>query len=162
MTLPIFSEGTPGCSAANASATIGSECTAAGSSSQPASSKNHPRRSSLTNRAWFAEKASIGNTSSPAKALPEYCPAATCSLLNWLKIPTRDERSGTCILAQRNVPASSRPKIKSAGLLERIGFSERSRMIESECGRLEIDEIAPSAPVVSHLLSLSKRSGRAA
>ncbi len=41
-------------------------------SNQPASSKNHKRRSNLTKTAWAAEKASRGIANSPAKASPSY------------------------------------------------------------------------------------------
>src|SRR5437870_6005125 len=82
---------------------------------QPASSKNHERRSSLIKMADADEKMETGMVSWPAKAFPRYCPSATESSEAESSTLIREDRAGTRIVTQRNALALSRPKTKSAG-----------------------------------------------
>src|SRR6266545_5732885 len=73
-----------------------------GISNQPASSKNHERRSSLIKMVDTDEKIESGMVSWPAKAFPQYCAPATSSSELASSISTREDRAGTRIVTQRN------------------------------------------------------------
>src|SRR6266516_1890096 len=83
---------------------------AGGISTQPASSKNHERRSSLIRMADADEKMETGMLSWPAKAFPQYCASAMQSSELESSISIREDRAGTRIVTPRNAPTSSRPK----------------------------------------------------
>src|SRR5213080_430489 len=115
-----------------------------GISSQPASSKNHERRSSLTKMADADEKMETGMVSRPAKAFPRYCASARQSSEAESSISTREDRAGTRILRQRNLPAASRPKTKSVGSDMRIALEGSRSSMRSEWGTLKTEVIEPS------------------
>jgi hypothetical protein len=104
---------------------ISSRRAASGISSQPASSKNHERRSGLIESARAEEKISIGTANSPAKPLPQNRASPRCCLVKQPTISAQEERLGSCIFMQRNAPVRSCPKTKSSDSFERIGFAER-------------------------------------
>src|SRR5213080_4925424 len=103
-----------------------------GISNQPASSKNHERRSSLIKMADADEKIETGMVSRPAKAFPRYCASARQSSEAESSISTREDRAGTRIVIQRNAPVSSRPKTKSAGSDIRMALGESRTSMPSE------------------------------
>ena len=89
-----------------------SRCAVAGISSQPASSKNHERRSSFTKSACADENMSIGIVSSPTNALPQYHAGARRRPVAQSDISTSAERTGRRIFTQRNAPSHHVPKQK--------------------------------------------------
>src|SRR5213076_1769385 len=101
-------------------------------SSQPASSKNHERRSSLTKMACADEKMDSGIVSWPVKALPRYRAMATRSSEAGSAISTDEDRAGTRIVTQRNAPPSLRPNTNSIGSDVRIVLGESRTSTRSE------------------------------
>src|SRR5207245_8032276 len=129
---------------------------------QPASSKNHERRSSLTKMADADEKMETGMVSPPAKAFPQYCASAMQSSELESSISIPEDRAGMRSVIQRNAPASSRPKTKSVGSDMRMAFGESRSSTRSESGNLKTEVIEPSAMVLLRAPSLTRRSGRTA
>src|SRR6516225_3219262 len=136
--------------------------TTGATSSQPASSKNHERCSTLANSAWADEKISRGTANSPASALPRYCATQTRSRVRQSKTSTADDRTGMRIRTHRTCPAASRPNTKIVASAAGTSFVENTNLKRSTSGCREIERIGPSASVDSHDLSLRKHSGRTA
>src|SRR5438045_3722451 len=84
-----------------------------GISIQPASSKNHERRSTLMNKSWTGENRRNGSVNSPANGWPRYQPMPTLRFVVQSNISKSPEQLGTLIWQARFRPSESRPKMKN-------------------------------------------------
>src|SRR5947209_13021193 len=98
-----------------------------GISIQPASSKNHERRSTLMNKSWLGENRCNGSVNSPANGWHRSRALPVLRFVAQSNTSRSAERLGRQIWHARVRPSESRPKMKNLFLRIRNGSAEKRR-----------------------------------